>query len=97
MSITTANYKFMLDAEAMVKDMTNGITGFNNEEIKEILAYVTNILMQLLFNFHFKLIKSVHLFNIFFFLSFFKIIFYFHLMWDMIHTGVMRQSIHHQC
>ncbi len=33
----------LLEAEyvvAMVKELTNGIIGFNNEEIKEILAYV---------------------------------------------------------
>ncbi len=28
------------DVVAMVKELTNGIIGFNNEEIKEILAYV---------------------------------------------------------
>ncbi len=26
---------------AMVKELANGIIGFNNEEIKEMLAYVT--------------------------------------------------------
>ncbi len=29
------------DGVAMVKELTNGIIGFNNEEIKVILAYVT--------------------------------------------------------
>ncbi len=29
------------DVVAMVKELANGIIGFNNEEIKEILAYVT--------------------------------------------------------
>ncbi len=68
----------MLEAEdvvAMVKELTNGIIGFNNEEIKEILAYVTtsqcNIFLTAIFlffcysNFYFKLIRCVQLFNIY--------------------------------